>query len=123
VLLRKYRLVKSTDFRRANKEGQSWSDRLIVLCKAPNGLPLSRFGFSVSRRIGKATVRNRARRLMREAVRLQLDLISPGWDVVLIARRGMVGASYWAVERSITYLLSLASLRRAEAGADRGEVE
>ncbi len=60
---------------------------------------------------------------MREAVRLQLDLISPGWDVVLIARRGMVGASYWAVERSITYLLSLASLRRAEAGADRGEVE
>ena len=55
-------------------------------------------------------VRNRVRRLMREAVRLQWDLVSPGWDVVLIARAGIVGADYWAVEHSVTHLLGLAGL-------------
>jgi len=60
---------------------------------------------------------------MREAVRLQYDLISPGWDVVLIARKGIVGLDYWAVERSVTHLLSLAEMLRAQASAARGEVE
>ena len=83
---------------------------MLVLCRHPNGLQTSRFGFSVSRRRGKAVVRNRIKRLMREAIRLRCVLVSPGWDIVLIARAGIAGADYGAVERSVTHLLSLARL-------------
>ena len=83
---------------------------MIVLCKYPNGLQTSRFGFSVSRRIGNAVVRNRIKRLLGEAVRLQGHLVDRGWDVVLIARAGVVGADYGSVERSVNHLLGLAQL-------------
>ncbi len=123
MLPKKHRLVKSVDFRRVNKEGESWAERAIVLRKVPNGLPYSRFGFSVSHHIGKAVTRNRAKRLMREVVRLHCDLISPGWDVVFIARKGIAGLDYWAVERAITQLLRSAGLFRSQTGAAGGQVE
>ncbi|HHX63597.1 MAG TPA: ribonuclease P protein component [Chloroflexi bacterium] len=107
---RKHRLTRSADFGRVHARGRCWSDSRIVVCRLRNDLPYSRFGFSVSRRIGNAVTRNRVRRLMREVVRMHHDLVEPGWDVVLIARRGIGGADYWAVERSVSHLFGVARL-------------
>jgi ribonuclease P protein component len=92
---------------------------MAVLCRDPNALPTIRIGFSVSRRIGGAVVRNRVRRLMREAVRAHYALLSPGWDVVFIARKGILGADYRAVEMALLQLLRTAHLLRAPEGAHR----
>lgn len=81
-----------------------------MFCIRPNGLANSRFGIVASKRIGGAVVRNRVRRLVREAIRLHCDLVSPGWDAVFIARRGIVNADYWEVENSVTQLLSSSGL-------------
>ncbi len=91
-------------------EGRCWSNRILVICKSPNGLPHSRFGFSVSKRIGKAVVRNRVKRLLREAVRPLCDLTAPGWDVVLIARAGIVRAEWAEIQQAVTGLFSMAQL-------------
>lgn len=105
-----YRLRKNDDFQRARRQGQSWANKLLVLSATPNGLAHSRFGFSVSRRLGKATIRNRIKRLMREAVRRQKNHVSSGWDVVWIARQPMREADFSAVEQAVEQLFRCARL-------------
>jgi len=74
----------------------------------PNGLTLSRYGFSVSQRIGKAVTRNRVKRLFRQILRLKS--LEPGWDIVFIARPLAANANYAGLEKAIDDLLSRAQL-------------
>ncbi|OQY26117.1 MAG: ribonuclease P protein component [Anaerolineaceae bacterium 4572_32.1] len=109
-MVKLYRLRKNADFHQVRRQGESWANKLLVLSIAPNALEHSRFGFSVSRRVGKAVVRNRAKRLMREAVRHHIERVPAGWDVVWIARRPMREANFSAVERAVEQLFRRARL-------------
>jgi len=74
----------------------------------PNGSSLSRYGFSVTRKVGKAVQRNRLKRLLREIMRLQP--LKAGWDIVFIARSIAVDADYHQLERAVTNILGRAHL-------------
>jgi len=78
---------------------------MLVLIALPNHLPRSRFGFAVSKRIGKAVRRNKIKRQMREAARLRQKDIQPGWDLLFIARAPIERATYWQIERAMVNLL------------------
>ena len=108
------RLRDKARFRQVREEGRSWAHPRLVLCALPNGLPYSRFGFTASRHVGKAVARNRARRLMREAVHLHLQRIEAGWDLVFIARAALGGATFQEVENACAALLRRARLWRRE---------
>lgn len=107
---RESRLRERERFEQVRRQGSCWTDRLIVLCALPNGLARSRFGFSVSRRVGNAVVRNRLKRRLREIVRLQREGIALGWDVVFIARPPTARADYREIERAVGRLLRQAGL-------------
>jgi ribonuclease P protein component len=77
----------------------------MVLIALPNSLNQSRFGFAVSRRIGKAVQRNKIKRRMREAARLRQEQIQSGWDLLFIARAPISQVKYQEIDQSMYWLL------------------
>jgi ribonuclease P protein component len=75
----------------------------VVVRVRANGLPVSRFGFAVSKRVGKAVVRNRLRRRLREIVRQTAT--APGYDVVVVARQAAATADYAALREGLVQVL------------------
>lgn len=96
-------LTKTEQYALVYNKGNSWVSNLVVMKALPNGLTLSRYGFSVGRRVGKAVVRNRVKRLLREILRLTPLL--PGWDIIFIARPLAASADYTNLEKSVKGLL------------------
>jgi ribonuclease P protein component len=84
--LPKYRLRCPADFRRAYERRCSAADDLIVVFAHANGLPQTRLGLSVSRRVGNAVVRNRWKRVTREVFRLTSGQLPGGIDLIVIPR-------------------------------------
>ncbi len=107
---RQYRLRDKKRFQEVRERGRCWTHPLCVMCVLPNGLPYSRFGFTASRRVGKAVMRNRSRRRLREIVRQRMTYIRPGYDLVFIARPRMVTATYQELVQAVEDVLHRAGL-------------
>jgi len=108
----KERLRKNSQFTAVYERGKTSSDSLVVLKTMPNGLEWNRYGFVAGKRLGKAVVRNRVKRLLREVARATPT--KSGWDVVFIARSKAAKANYNELEASVAGLL-----RRAKIVADK----
>ena len=100
---RELRLSKRRDFAAVQAQGRGWANRLLVLKVAPNGLDVCRFAFAVSKRVGKAVVRNLVKRRIREAIRRAP--VKGGRDALFIARRDAASASFWDIKIAVEDLL------------------
>jgi ribonuclease P protein component len=111
---RKFRLTRSEDFDRVRRNGKSYAHPLVVLVAWHNGLQQMRVGVTAGKTVGTAVDRNRAKRLMREAVRAMLPILAPGWDLILIARPALAGASLAEACSAVTGLLRRARIFPAD---------
>ncbi len=99
---------------RVKSLGQLWRHPLFTLAACRNGQPFSRVGVVAGKKIGKAVVRNRARRLLREAARLLYSRLGPGWDIVLIARPAIRAAKMPHVYSALVELAGRAGLLQVD---------
>jgi ribonuclease P protein component len=106
-------LRNTRQFNHVYKKGKSVVNRQVVMYYKKNNLDYNQIGFSVSKKVGKAVVRNRVKRLMKESYRLNLEKIEDGYDIIFIARVRLNSATYKEVEKGMLHCFRKASLMRS----------
>jgi len=86
------------------------ADGLLVLYARKNRTDGNRVGITVSKKLGKAHVRNRTRRRIREVYRLNEEKFQPGWDIVVVARTKAVEAPFGKLTASYLALAKKAGI-------------
>ena len=76
------------------------ADGRLVLYARKNRTECNRVGITVSKKLGKAHIRNRTRRRIREVYRLNEAKFQPGWDIVVVARSKAVDAPFDKLTKS-----------------------
>jgi len=84
-----HRLRHSNDFNRVYRQRTSVADGVLIVYGCHSDVPWPRLGLSVSRRVGNAVVRNRWKRLIREAFRLHASQLPAGVDFAVHPRAGV----------------------------------
>ena len=116
---RKFRLTRSEDFKRVRRSGKSYAHPLVVLIvqghdlrgrPEDKGTLRLKVGVAAGRTVGPAVYRNRAKRLLREAIRPLLPDITPGLDLLLIARPGLTSATLEEARQALLNLLQRARI-------------
>lgn len=104
-LPRTRRIRQSRDYRRVGRSGSRRAGGAFVLISAPGRAGEARLGVTVSRRVGKAVVRNRVKRRIREWFRQDADARASGLDLVVIARPAAAGLAGDECARELQRLL------------------
>ena len=102
-------------FRRAYSKGKSAADSRLALYVRRNGQTANRLGLTVSTKVGRAVVRNRVRRRLREIYRLHEDGLALGCDVVVAARTLAASSDYHQLEKSFLRLADKLGLLKKDA--------
>jgi ribonuclease P protein component len=102
------RILRSKDFRRVYERGARYSGPLFAAFyarpAAETGAGGPKVGFTAPRSLGRAVVRNRIKRRVREAVRLRLDQLSPEWEIVFNPRRAALDSPFSELTREVEKL-------------------
>ncbi|MCL4250213.1 MAG: ribonuclease P protein component [Anaerolineae bacterium] len=111
----RFRLRRREDFARLRRHGRTYRRALLSLSVVQNEVGYNRYGFITSKQLGRAVTRNRVRRRLREAIRLRHADVRPGFDILWIARSGLVDQPWDVVVKTVDELYRQAGLLKDES--------
>jgi ribonuclease P protein component len=114
-------IVKNKDFRRVYSRGKYYVDNLLVIYVIKNKLKYNRLGIVANKKVGKAVLRNKVRRLIRENYRLIEDRVEKGYDIVIVSRVKASKSNYYDIKKSIVKLFDKTKLLKDEKVGDKIE--
>jgi ribonuclease P protein component len=105
------KIKRNSEFQAIFRSGRIWSNAVAVLYMTKaSGEAASRLGICVSKKLGKAFVRNRIKRLIYEVCRLRWPSLKSGCNLIVLARRGALEKSFGEVEQALDELFRRARL-------------
>lgn len=107
---REYYLKNDREFERVYKKRKTFGNRNFTLYVDNNDLPYSRVGFSISKKVGKAVVRNKIKRQLRELYRLNRNKIKPGYDFIFVVKSNVSEISFTTLESAFLHILRISHL-------------
>ncbi len=113
---RRQRLVRTEDIQSVFRSGRRRAGRLMVLWYRPGSEETPRLAVAAAKRTFRRSVdRARAKRLMREAFRLNRDRLAERLDVVLVARWAILDAGRAGVEDELLRLAGQLGIAKGRA--------
>jgi ribonuclease P protein component len=107
-----HRLRREKDFQRVFTKGRFVWDSLCLIKFKKNDLPISRFSVVVGKKVSKsAVVRNRLRRQVREIIRLKLNEIEKGYDIIFLIQPKALGTTFKKLQEIILFLLKKGKIK------------
>jgi ribonuclease P protein component len=107
---RRFRLTRSTDFKRVRRIGRSYAHPLVVLLVALNDLNQVRVGVVAGKTVGGAVERNRAKRRLRACIDPCIPHLTAGRDLIFLARKPMDQAGFAEICAAVQLVLKKAGL-------------
>lgn len=94
-------LKENYEFKRLYRRGKCEAGPFVAVYCLRNGKEINRLGITTGAKLGKAVVRNRIRRRIKEAYRLSESRMRRGYDIVVVARGRSVTANYHKIESDL----------------------
>lgn len=110
MLKRQNRIYENKDYNFIYKNGKRIAGKYIIIFIRKNTLNINRFGIVCSKKVGKAVIRNRAKRQLREIIRKNMDQLHTGYDIILICRSSIRGEAFKDIEKDFLNLMKRARL-------------
>ena len=110
MLKRQYRLKKKYQFNYVYRVGKSCHGRFLMLVYTKSKNQNVRVGISVSKKVGNSVKRNRARRLLREAISPLLLSLDPNNNIIVVAKQSIEGKPLALISQDMKHTLEKAGL-------------
>ena len=111
MLKKNYRLRKKYQFNYVYKTGKVIREPNLLLFYCPSKNKNVKIGLSVNKKVGGAVVRNRIKRLLREALRNELPLLKPNFNIIIFAEPNIVDVPLSSIKEQIDKALLKADLK------------
>lgn len=108
----KYRIKKNTEYKRLYQRSKRFYNRDFKILVSENLYDYPRFGFTLTKKFGKANKRNKARRRLKEIVRHNLSEFEEGVDYIIAPKYHTIDKNYKDLETSLLHIVNISKRKK-----------